>query len=259
MFNPREPLDPLRATYLPISAQDFANLPDAARMRRVSGQADAARFVFSGRTRFERNRMLAERYGKPLGPMTRVLDWGVGCGAVARHLLNLCPQVELHGVDIDADNIAWCKAHLPGGQFAVGPLLPPLSFPDNFFHLIYANSVFTHLPEAVQDRWLPELARILRPGGLAIASFHGETEVAYQRRSLDWIARWTERGIDDEATDEALSGFITDDRYYRVTFHTTDYIKSRWSKWVDVRGIHRHIFESHDAVVFAKRRRSGVR
>ena len=252
VLNPREPFDPLQAVYIPISARDFTNIPDASRMRRVSRQ-DTARFVFSGRSHFERNRMLAQRYGKPMEPATRLLDWGVGCGAIARHLLNLCPRVELHGIDIDADNIAWCKAHLPGGCFEVGPLLPPLSFPDDHFDLVYANSVFTHLTEAAQDAWLPELARILRPGGLVLATFHGEAMVAYERSPLDWITRWNERGIADEALDGALAGVIADDHYYRTTFHTREYINRHWSKWVDIRGVHSHIYNAQDVVIFAKK------
>jgi SAM-dependent methyltransferase len=135
-------------------------------------------------------------------------------------------------------------------------LLPPLSYQNDHFDLIFANSVFTHLTEEAQDRWLPELARILKPDGLVIASFHGETQAAFSRQSLDRIAKWMARGIDDEATDPALAGFIADDQYYRATFHTRDYIKGRWSRWVDIRGIHPHVFRSQDAVVFGKRTHS---
>jgi SAM-dependent methyltransferase len=252
VLHPREPLNPLRYTHIPVAQCDFTNIPDANRMRRVSGHADGAKFVLRGRTHFQSVRSLAERHGMPLTAMTRVLDWGVGCGRIARHVLHLCPQVELHGIDIDADNIAWCAANLPGGHFAVGPLMPPLPFPDDYFDFIYANSVFTHLTEAAQNCWLAELARVLRPDGKALATVHGETSVAYQRLPLDWIARWTNRGIDDDSINPVLMGVIADERYYRNTFHTANYIRRHWNKWVDVRAIEKHIIVSQDAVIFTK-------
>jgi len=253
VLDPREPLNPLRFTHIPVAACDFTNIPDADRLHRVSGHADSAKFVVRGRTHFHSIRSLAERHGRPMTQMARVLDWGVGCGRIARHVLRLCPQVEFHGIDIDADNVAWCAAHLPGGHFGVGPLMPPLPFPDNYFDLVYANSVFTHLTEEAQNRWLPELARILRPDGVAFATIHGETSVAYQRFPLDWIARWTGRGIDDGSVNGALAGLIEDDRYYRNTFHTADYVNRHWNEWVDVRAIEKHIVVSQDVVIFAKK------
>lgn len=253
VMNPHEPLDPLRYTHIPAAPADFMTIPDGARIRRVSGHADGEKFIFRGRTHFDSIRRIAERHGRPMTQMARVLDWGVGCGRIARHVLRLCQQVELHGIDIDSDNIAWCSEHLPGGHFAVGPLMPPLPFPDNYFDFIYANSVFTHLTEEAQNRWLPELARILRPDGEALATVHAETSVAYQRFSLDWIERWTNRGIDDGSPNGTLAGRIGDNSYYRNTFHTTDYINRHWGKWVDIRAIKRHIFVSQDAVIFAKK------
>ena len=52
--------------------------------------------------------------------------------------------------------------------------LPPLAFRDNEFDPIYGVSVFTHLPADCQKRWLPQFARILRPGGILLLTVHGE-------------------------------------------------------------------------------------
>ena len=55
-----------------------------------------------------------------------------------------------------------------------GPL-PPLLFEPQSFDLIYGISVFTHLNQQFQPRWLQELRRILKPDGMLILSLHGET------------------------------------------------------------------------------------
>jgi len=60
-------------------------------------------------------------------------------------------------------------------RIAVEKTQPPLPFPDNSFDLIYAVSVFTHLSEEHQRTWLPELRRVLRPGGrLLLVDIGGE-------------------------------------------------------------------------------------
>ena len=46
---------------------------------------------------------------------------------------------------------------------------PPLDVPDERFDLVYACSVFTHITGA-WARWLTELHRVLRPGGIFVSS-----------------------------------------------------------------------------------------
>ena len=81
---------------------------------------------------------------------------------------------EIWGCDIDRDSIAWLERELspPLRVFANGPS-PPLPLEDRHFDLIWAVSVFTHLVESWSG-WMVELHRILRPGGLLVATFMGE-------------------------------------------------------------------------------------
>jgi SAM-dependent methyltransferase len=48
--------------------------------------------------------------------------------------------------------------------------------------LIYALSVFTHLPAPAQTAWLAELSRVLRPGGFLLLSTHGASYLPKLRR-----------------------------------------------------------------------------
>ena len=53
----------------------------------------------------------------------------------------------------------------------MNPLHPPLVYPGEAFDLVYAFSVFTHLPESIQFSWMRELSRVLKAGGyLAIST-----------------------------------------------------------------------------------------
>jgi 8-oxo-dGTP diphosphatase len=58
--------------------------------------------------------------------------------------------------------------------FSVNGPLPPLPYAESSFDLVYGVSVFTHLSEEHQRAWLPELRRILKPGGLLLLSFHSK-------------------------------------------------------------------------------------
>jgi SAM-dependent methyltransferase len=105
-----------------------------------------------------------------------ILEWGCGPGRIVRHLATLLgPEVRLCGSDYNAASIAWCREHLPGVRFELNGLEPPTVFPDQSFDAIYCFSVFTHLSESCQLRWAQELHRLLKPGGVLIATTHGPT------------------------------------------------------------------------------------
>ena len=143
-------------------------------------------------------------------------------------------------------------AHLPGDWFRLGPLILPLPYPDDYFDLVHANCVFTHLAGDVQDACLKELARLLKPHGVALATIQSETAVAYARMPLEWIEAWQQAGIDSQSVSRDLVGFVGDEEYYRNTYRAYAYIDSRWHRHVDVLAIHKHLFGHQDVVVFRK-------
>ena len=128
------------------------------------GQADAAKFM-----------ALAADTGVRTEGRLDVLDWGCGCGRIARWL---APDVTARGgaftgCDLNPKLVAWCAANLPG-RYAANGLQPPLPLEPESVDLVYAHSVLTHLTEDTARAWLAEIARVLRPGGAALLTFHDE-------------------------------------------------------------------------------------
>jgi SAM-dependent methyltransferase len=103
----------------------------------------------------------------------RVLDFGCGAGRTLRHFLHEAHAgSELWGSDIDADSIAWLSANLCPPLHAIrNSDAPPLRV-DAGFDLIWSLSVFTHLTD-LSLAWLAELHRLLKPGGLLVATYMG--------------------------------------------------------------------------------------
>jgi SAM-dependent methyltransferase len=103
-----------------------------------------------------------------------VLDFGCGAGRTLRHFLTEAKTAEFWGCDIDSDSVEWLDWNLcPPLQVFRNQTDPPLPLPDRSLDLIWAVSVFTHLVESWSS-WLVELQRVLRPGGLLVATFMGE-------------------------------------------------------------------------------------
>jgi SAM-dependent methyltransferase len=104
-----------------------------------------------------------------------ILDIGCGTGRLLLGWHAEDATRRLAGVDINASLIAWNRENL--GQVAdwrVTPVEPPLPFDDGSFDLIQLVSVFTHLPLHIQQMWVSEILRLLRPRGQAIVTLHGE-------------------------------------------------------------------------------------
>ena len=112
----------------------------------------------------------AEKYGLTVDSQTKILDFGCGWGRITRILLKDCDPKNIWGVDVDPSIISVCKETIKGVNFVQCNALPPLKFPDNSFDIIDAYSVFSHLSEDYAMQWIQEFSRILKPGGILLAT-----------------------------------------------------------------------------------------
>jgi SAM-dependent methyltransferase len=175
------PVERLREAWLGFRADDLeAEAPDGlpvppSRLRLlVDGRSgDACLFLEVGAQLCESIQDVVADSGTPVNEMAAVLDFGCGCGRVARHWAGV-EGPEIHGCDYNPDLVGWCAANLPHVRAARNELAPPTSYASGSFDLIYALSVFSHLDQALQSAWLAEFQRLLRPGGLLVLSVLGE-------------------------------------------------------------------------------------
>ncbi|MBW3558233.1 MAG: class I SAM-dependent methyltransferase [Proteobacteria bacterium] len=147
-------------------------LPPAYLRVLTAGSPDPGAFVHVGQVAARTFMALAETHGVRLSAEDEILDFGCGCGRVAGPLAGMTPAA-LHGCDLHPRLIGWCRANL-AGDFVVSRPTPPLPYAPGRFALVYSVSVFTHMHEPQAAGWLAELARVTRPGGLALLTFLDE-------------------------------------------------------------------------------------
>lgn len=106
----------------------------------------------------------------PVRPGFQILDFGVSWGRIIRFFLKDVDPQTLHGVDTSKEFLDSARnAGVPGQLHEISPL-GRLPYENESFDLVYAYSVFTHLPEHVQDHWLQEIQRTLKRGAILVAT-----------------------------------------------------------------------------------------
>jgi SAM-dependent methyltransferase len=153
-----------------------------ARLRAQVGpaHADAEFFLSTGREQAELIRELVRDSGSSVEELDALLDFGCGCGRILRHWAGV-RLTRVVGCDIDPRMVRWCGENLSFAEVDVNDLEPPLRYADSSFDLAYAFSVFTHLDVELQQAWMQELFRVLRPNGLLLVSTLGEHYLSLKR------------------------------------------------------------------------------
>jgi SAM-dependent methyltransferase len=150
----------------------------------------------------------------------RVCEWGCGPGRIIRHLPALAAgfPVDFYGSDYNRASIAWCRANLPGITCFANDLAPPLAVTDAFFDAIFCRSVFTHLSAEMHHRWIGELRRVVRPGGIVILTTHGD---AYRPRLT------AQERIRYDAGELVMRTLGAEGRKLFAAFHPPGFVRAR--------------------------------
>ncbi|MBU2605869.1 MAG: class I SAM-dependent methyltransferase [Alphaproteobacteria bacterium] len=112
-------------------------------------------------------RQMLQQHGNGLSGDTKVMDFGCAWGRILRFWLKDVPRSNLYGFDVQERLLAFARQHVAGCHYSVSDPFPPIHAENNTFDMIYAFSVFSHLPANVADQWIDEFARVLKPGGIA--------------------------------------------------------------------------------------------
>lgn len=110
------------------------------------------------------------------GPV-RLLEFASGYGCVTRHLLKN-PKLKVTASDIHPAAMKFIA-----DKFRV-PTVVSHSTPEKFdpkgeYDVAFALSFFSHMPDATWGRWLHQLLRTVRPGGLLIFTTQGQEGAKY--------------------------------------------------------------------------------
>jgi ubiquinone/menaquinone biosynthesis C-methylase UbiE len=209
-----------------LEGQPDTHFPPAMLRFRVSESVSREEFTRIGQGCARLISSVILRSGVQLTSGDRVLDFGCGCGRTLRWLTREHPGVEFHGTDVDQEAIAWCSENIPSVKFAVGSAMPPSGFADGYFRAVYCFSVFTHLDRDMQDAWLPELHRLLMPGGVLVITVHGAN--AQTRLTDTERAKLRASGLLHKKS-RKLHGMVPD--WYHTTWHSREHITSQLSRW----------------------------
>jgi len=201
----------------------------------------------------------ANKYGVAVD---RYFDFGCSSGRVLRHFLCQSKTTEIWGSDINYNHIQWLNAYLPGVKAIFNHTLPSLPLEDNYFNLVSAFSVFTHI-DTFEIAWLCELRRILKPGGIAYITYTGEeaweTLKIFNKLPAHNIPRTIKKtGVNlDKLLESSIPQGKTVFRhstgpYRSLTYHSMDYIKNVWGRFFDILEIIPD-FHGHQAVAVLKK------
>jgi SAM-dependent methyltransferase len=242
----------LRSLFIPASAFDHSKLryplPAESNMERITGPGAATLgHLIQGYTTFKQIDRISEMYyGKGIKQFETVVDWGSGCGRILRHFSEHpnggrfaeTRNQDLFGFDIDAVNVEWCEQNMP--DVATFDLIEPLgtfSLPDDSVDLLYGISVMTHLTEHAQCQWLKEIRRVLKPGGGAILTTHGEHffyagpgfNDPNRMLSVPFLEKY---GFLDIYRDANLGGEHME--HYRATYQSRKHVRDTWRRYLDI-------------------------
>lgn len=143
--------------------------PPWEEMLTVGGETNLELFLSIGLDTFK----WIEPFLPPLDCEAQILDFGIGCGRTARHFFRYSNRIELYGCDVDKKAIQWVSNNLGFVKSSISNTFPPLNFAEDFFDCIYSISVFSHLNREYFVKWLYEMHRCLKTGGVLVFTYHG--------------------------------------------------------------------------------------
>jgi SAM-dependent methyltransferase len=201
-----------------------------------------------------------------IAPTARILDFGIGWGRIARFFMKDVEADRLYGVDTDKEMIAICQDTGVPAHLAHIEATGRLPHRRDFFDLVFAYSVFSHLPQWVADIWLAEIRRVLKPGGLFVATVapprfldHFPSLSVEDANNHPWLAAMKKEIEGRPELDLALRdrGFVyisSSTPVYGDSIMTPQYVHEHWDGFFKILGFLDDPNFSVQAVVTAQKK-----
>jgi len=266
---------------VPSLRQFVAPFPPVELMHNVSGLQNEKDFASHGADFYL---ALTEASPIPLTEYQSILDFGCGCGRLARMFKG--HPARISACDIDGRHVQWVDQNLHYVEVRQTSVRPPLPHGDNEFDAIVSISVFTHLNEKSQDEFLAELYRISARKGHLLLTVHGTRAL---ERALNESQVRSMIAVDEKLFQNACHAFsegkhafilqqghLTSSRQsrlrrilsrvsgqcvinepfeYGVTFIPESYIRQHWGKWFEIVDYRAGAIHSFQDIVVLKPRK----
>lgn len=223
--------------------------PKASLRYRVNGTPKIQVFLSEGKRCSEDLENALVRNGKSIDSFGNILDFGCGCGRTIRWFEKYDAASSISGTDIDSAAIEYCRHRFKKMEFSTNQPLPPLKYPQAQFDLVYSISVFTHINEEFQHKWLAELARIIKPGGVVLLSVHGAR--SWLTLPAECVAKVNANGF-LFSSEQIWKGIFP--AWYQTAFHKEEYVRNVFSEYFKIiEYIPQGISNFQDLIVMEKR------
>lgn len=205
-----------------------------------------------------------------LGPSSRVLEIGCGCG---RNAIALAPAIktgQYFGVDIEPLSLLACTdnkffadknfsfqiLNIQNDEYnkdgAHSASQFKFDFQDNSFDVIFLISVFTHMTTKDVKNYIAEISRMLKPGGTCMFSSilvdHGTTY-----RSISFPFKSEDHYFYDQNMPEICIGYKLDFFISEFSSHHMKLVEAPlWGSWRNSPSVESRTGFSQDIVFFRK-------
>ena len=192
----------------------------------------------------------AVKYGERINETTNILDFGCGWGRITRYFMRDVSHKNLYGADCFKEALDVAKIQNQWVSFSLTAPMPSTDYKSSMFDIIYLYSVFSHLSEDAHLRFLAEFHRILKPGGLLIATtrprkfillcadvrkrqiaVHEQGAAASFVNTKQYLELYDRGGFCHSPTG---GGGPLEPSFYGESCIPEAYVRLHWSKWFDL-------------------------
>lgn len=149
-----------------------------------------AEFFATGETEWPRVAALLDSVGATPDPRGSFLDFGCGAGRMTRQLGRVFRTGV--GIDVSDEMVATARRLNPDLEFAVNRASDLRFIPDASVSFVYSHMVLQHITPSLQETFVREFLRVLKPVGIAafqVASENQEAPRPAWRRAVARLPR----------------------------------------------------------------------